>query len=216
LDLSPTLWVDASDASTISDTGGSVDTWSDKSGNGYDLTQGTGSEQPKTGTATINGLNVMEYDGANTQWLSNASMPWNGISLTVFAVYEINASDTDYSLSGGNNTTSYLYLASDGSSSTTINGAMSDTSLYLDSVQFTGTTRDDIHTAVGNAPVIVRATGTSTLADPTGLNVGYQNIQYKFGSGSKVAEIIVVASPTTQQIADTETYLADKWAITLP
>jgi hypothetical protein len=40
-----------------------VSQWDDKSGNGRNVTQGTGASQPTTGTRTINGLNVLDFDG---------------------------------------------------------------------------------------------------------------------------------------------------------
>lgn len=57
------LWLDASDAATITQTAGSVSQWNDKSGNGNHMLQGTGSRQPTTGTRTINGRNVIDFDG---------------------------------------------------------------------------------------------------------------------------------------------------------
>jgi len=216
LELSPVLWVDASDTSTISDTGGSVDTWADKSGNGYHLTQGTAALQPKSGTATINGLNVVEYDGANTQYLLNASMPWAGTSLTVFAVYEINPLDTQYIVAATHNSAGYLYIAVDNNATPTSSGSMTSTSLYVDGVEFTGTTYNDVYDFVGNSPAIVRVTGTSVTYD--GINVGYYGGgtgASRFGYGDKVGEMIVVETPTAGQIADTETYLANKWGITI-
>lgn len=60
-----TLWLDAADTSTITASGGDVSQWNDKSGNASHFTQATGANQPKTGTRTINGKNVIEYDGTN-------------------------------------------------------------------------------------------------------------------------------------------------------
>jgi len=40
------LWLDADDASTITETGGAVSQWDDKSGNARHATQATGSKQP--------------------------------------------------------------------------------------------------------------------------------------------------------------------------
>jgi len=216
LDLSPVLWLDAADTSTITESGGAVSQWDDKSGNGYHLTQGTGAQQPKSGTATINSLNVIEYDGANTQYMLNASMPWAGTSLTVFAVYEINPLDVQYIVAGANNSASYLYIAVDGNAGTTGSGSMTSTSLYVDGVQFTGTTYNDVYDFVGNSPAVVRVTGTSVTYN--GINVGYfggGSGASRFGYGDKIGEMIVVETPTAQEIADTETYLANKWGITL-
>jgi hypothetical protein len=63
LDLNPELWLDAADTATITESSGSVSQWDDKSGNGRNVTQGTGAAQPTTGTQTINGLNVIDFDG---------------------------------------------------------------------------------------------------------------------------------------------------------
>jgi hypothetical protein len=59
------LWLDASDPSTITDSGGSVSQWDDKSGMSNDTTQGTGSAQPATTASTENGRNILDYDGSD-------------------------------------------------------------------------------------------------------------------------------------------------------
>lgn len=65
LSLSPALWLDASDTSTITSSGSpaKVSQWNDKSGNGRNVTQPTGTAQPGTGSTTQNGLNVLTFDG---------------------------------------------------------------------------------------------------------------------------------------------------------
>ena len=65
LDLSPALWLDASDTSTITASSGSVSEWRDKSGNARHVSQGTAASQPTTGTATQNGKNVLSFDGGD-------------------------------------------------------------------------------------------------------------------------------------------------------
>jgi hypothetical protein len=57
------LWLDASDTSTITESGGAVSQWNDKSGNGFNVVQATGANQPTTGTRSINGLNVLDFTG---------------------------------------------------------------------------------------------------------------------------------------------------------
>jgi hypothetical protein len=59
------LWLDATDATTITAVGGAVSQWSDKSGFGSNFTQGTGANQPTTGTRTINSKNIIDFDGTN-------------------------------------------------------------------------------------------------------------------------------------------------------
>ena len=63
-------WFDADDASTITDGGGLVSTWADKSGGAHDL---TATAQPQTGITSINGLNTLYFDGSD--FMSNASFP---------------------------------------------------------------------------------------------------------------------------------------------
>lgn len=58
-------WYDAADTSTITSSSGAVSQWNDKSGNGRNLTQGSGTLQPITGTRSRNGLNVVDFDGTN-------------------------------------------------------------------------------------------------------------------------------------------------------
>lgn len=55
------LWLDASDASTITHSGGAVSQINDKSGNSRHFTQGTSSDQPRINTMTMNGLNVLDF-----------------------------------------------------------------------------------------------------------------------------------------------------------
>jgi hypothetical protein len=74
LSLNPVLWLDAADTTTIIESGGSVSQWNDKSGNGYNVTQSNATNQPTTGTATINGLNVLVFDGSNDS-MTNTAIP---------------------------------------------------------------------------------------------------------------------------------------------
>lgn len=80
------LWLDASDASTITQTAGAVSAWADKSGNGQDVTQGTGSKQPLTGTRTINSLNVIDFDGTDDSMGRGTATDLGGGDQTTFTV----------------------------------------------------------------------------------------------------------------------------------
>lgn len=91
LDYKPSLWLDASDTATITESSGSVSQWNDKSGNDFHVSQGTGANQPVTGTRTINGLNVLDFD-QSTHVLSRATASQlvdSGTGVfTAFAVWE--------------------------------------------------------------------------------------------------------------------------------
>lgn len=65
LTLSPWIWLDASDDSTITQSGGFVSQWNDKSGNGRNVSNGSVTSQPTIGTITLNGLNTIGFNRLN-------------------------------------------------------------------------------------------------------------------------------------------------------
>lgn len=77
LDLSPALWLDASDTSTITASSGAVSEWRDKSANARHFSQATDVRQPTTGSATQNGRNVISFSAPTTStactWLQNGT-----------------------------------------------------------------------------------------------------------------------------------------------
>lgn len=92
-DIITVAWYDASDSGTITESGGAVSSWADKSGNGYDLTQGSGSLQPTTGTRTIgDGLNVIDFDGSEALEALSLPIGTSG-DVAVFMVAEIDVVD---------------------------------------------------------------------------------------------------------------------------
>ena len=82
--LSPEVWLDASDSSTITESGGKVSQWNDKSGNGHHATQSTTDNQPTTNSRQQSGLNVIDFDGNDL--VRNSSFDINTTDLTVFSV----------------------------------------------------------------------------------------------------------------------------------
>lgn len=85
------MWLDASDAGTITESGGAVSQWDDKSDGAHHVSQGTASAQPTTGVTTLNGKNVIDFAG---DWLQAAlASDWtflhDGTSHTIFAVMQM-------------------------------------------------------------------------------------------------------------------------------
>lgn len=86
------LWFDAADASTITESSGAVSQWNDKSGNTYNVTQGTAGARPTTGTTTLNGLNVISFDGGDgLNRIASSVLGQNVSGLTMYAVHTVNA-----------------------------------------------------------------------------------------------------------------------------
>lgn len=79
------LWLDASDTNTITAAAGYVSQWDDKSGNDIHATQGTGARQPLTGSRSISGKNVLDFDGSS-DWMNFAAFDCRG--KYVFAMLE--------------------------------------------------------------------------------------------------------------------------------
>jgi hypothetical protein len=66
IELSLDVWLDAADASTITQSTNVVSTWADKSGNSRNATQSTEIYKPLAGQTTLNGRNVISFDGVDS------------------------------------------------------------------------------------------------------------------------------------------------------
>jgi hypothetical protein len=105
------LWVDASDASTLTlDGSNNVSEWRDKSGNARHLTQGTALNRPSYVTGVLNGLPVVRPNGTSG-WLESAAQTaaaWYGSGtqqITVMLLYGLVAQDpAKNNIVGGLNT----------------------------------------------------------------------------------------------------------------
>lgn len=83
------LWLDAADASTITVSTG-VSVWADKSGNGRNAAQATGGKQPAY-SSTINGKNVVTFQGTDDTMQIGANAAFNATSQTIIVVARQNA-----------------------------------------------------------------------------------------------------------------------------
>ena len=98
LSLSPALWLDASDASTlytdsglttlVAADGDPVGGWLDKSGNTRHATQASGTNKPAYKTAIKNGLSVVRFDGVNDS-LATATFGLSNLTRWVFSVHRV-------------------------------------------------------------------------------------------------------------------------------
>lgn len=85
------VWHDMADTSTITQVAGAVSLINDKFGNGvnYNSTQATGVNQPITGTRTLNGRNVLDFDGTAMflNYGTSVRTQISGTAETTFIVY---------------------------------------------------------------------------------------------------------------------------------
>ncbi len=100
--ITPVAWYDATDASTISQSGGSVSEWRSKVGTSHML-QNISSKRPATGTKQINGRNAIAFDGTDDA-LKTATNPFGSAIQNAMFMGVINigtiSNSTLFSLSG--------------------------------------------------------------------------------------------------------------------
>jgi hypothetical protein len=240
LSLSPALWLDASDASTLFDatTGGSlvaadgaVARWEDKSGNARHATQETGSSQFQRKTGILNGRDILRSSGSPKHMRSALSLA--GLDdATIFAVLHA-SSLTNYqsALRWQESDPSYLVYPW-GSSAIFIHapdGATSGVSSGLVANEWNiGVARRQRNISTGlqtwrnGAAVASRSTANATIApDASQLTLGryslgavqYSSGEYFIGDYAEILVFTTALSTTDRQAV--ESYLASKWNITL-
>jgi len=93
--LTPALWIDFSDASTITLNGSTIAQVNDKSGNGRHFVQGTASLQPALITSFKNGHDVARFDGVNDDLLLGSNTLLKNVTgATIYVVRKWAASPT--------------------------------------------------------------------------------------------------------------------------
>lgn len=219
-------WWDASDANSITDSGGDVSKIDDKSGKDFHLSEGVGSNQPKTNQRTFNGLNVLDHEDT-TQRLSNENWTSPSDDLTLFIVAGVDAiSGATQSMmsigSGGGGTNRYGYDALNTSqfnsrmrlsfqgNPNAINTPHNGPSVYSNTFD---RTNDSIYGHVdGNAWIGPQNYLAATLdVDNVRIGVfrGYDNNQGIDGFWGEYIVVNDISEETRQLI---EGYLAVKWS----
>jgi hypothetical protein len=203
-------WWDASDAGSITESGGLVSQWNDKSTAGNHATASS-TARPTTGTRSLNGRNVLDFDGtANAMATSLA----DAATQTVLFV-----AVSDVASSSGR-------LWSYG---TTNRGVFSDSGTWAFWRQQTSGAILFGATASATSPSVACALFTSnsslttfgsgaqgTTNDPVdssgaSFNIGKETTNFFNGY---IAEIVIYNTAlTTAQRASVEAYLAAKWSI---
>jgi hypothetical protein len=68
------IWLDASDASSLTLNGSTVSQWRDKSGNGFHASQATANNQPTYTSSAVYGRPALSFDGSNDSMRISASL----------------------------------------------------------------------------------------------------------------------------------------------
>lgn len=218
LDLSPAMWLDASDASTITASSGKVSQWSDKSGNGRHMTQGTGLLQPAY-NETKNGKNVVTFD--STTYLNGTVWGPSRDTISIVGVIQnYNSSKATAAFMLGSN--QHVGLTTKTATSPTRVGALLGNVIWL-------TTTTSSHTNWANL-IFRRSGGVNRIRqDSIDLTISAGGASRpNAASGSmwlgglsdglgywRVGEIIVLDNYYLDgtNLTNLEKYLNDKWAI---
>lgn len=211
------LFLDASDSITIAHSSNSVSQWNDKSGNNRNALQADANFQPSTNTRTLNNYNVVEFFGSNKRDHMIATF---GQTLsqpnTIFAVYQYDDIVDDYIYDGLNANDRHALLIEYNDNDLNLFGGVSlesnvapDESPHISSAQFNGSSSffrlDGSQIASGN-------TGSQSLG---GLTVGSRYNKYGNLDGF-IAEIIIFNRLlSSSEVDDVESYLSNKWGISI-
>lgn len=210
LDLSPVLWLDGSDETTMFDatTGGSlvavdaaIARWEDKSGEGNHATQTTGGNQPLRKAAVENGNDVVRFDGSGDRL--GFPRPSGGVDSTWFIVSK--TADVKY-LTMVDSTNQGFFDVTENSGSAASAGSLSP--VYRVNGASVADQRSALLTARGSGVNILTCTGISFTTSTANM-MGFGG----FDALIDMLEIFaVVGTLGVSDIEDMEGYLDTKWS----
>lgn len=205
-------WWDASDTTTITEASGSVSQIDDKSGNNRNLVQSLLADQPATGTATVNGLNVLSYDGDD--WLrASTTFATTASGITMVAVMQHIAED--WTTIGVDASVPFVYAAQDGSTATNLHNGFTGAALRVDGVAQSPVTRQDVYDSMAEKLSVVSVTGVFT-GNPSVLFVPLSYPITGFRPESNWCEAMFYSRQlTTVELGQVEQYLGRKWGVTI-
>lgn len=239
-ELGAVLWFDASDTSTISESGGAVSQWNDKSGNGYHVTQATAANQPTTGSSTLNGLNVISFDGTNDNLVRSTSsiVGKNTSGATTYCVARWTSLGSlsavlAVSAGGGNSGSARLQTQADTSSKAQVGGRTLDADSFATQASSSSLSTADYFIVTGgydyaNTDLYVylgstlegtnnsfQSATTTSNTDSELIRLGASASSLSFFTGY-IAEIVVFNGFHSPSERSTMwTYLANKWGLTI-
>jgi hypothetical protein len=207
---SSVYWLDATDASTISATSGSVSEIRDRLGGTTKLAQGEGSLQPTTGAATINGLNAIDFTGDDKALFNNPDfMPGSSSSF----VFVIRSTDTSsILLTGGGGNRAVGVIQSGASTATHVNAGSPST--FIGGVPLSPATRGALYTGTTGATSIVVVRGANTNVggeDWTEIRLCDYAGPAVFDYTGLIGEFVAMNAPTTSELNALGAYLGTKW-----
>jgi surface protein len=212
-------WYDSADLSTITESSGSVSQWDDKSYNGNDLVQGTGSNQPTYDATGLLSQPTITFDGTTDYLQGTTEAQFDLSAFTIFAVCSGTGSYCGKN-DPGTITTDVSRRKLQMTNTVFNSGKDGDTVAYA-----TNTASPNIRTwASASASShkywlnATKSTSTTTLDLTTYNNVDF-SVGAAFSSGAEkltgdISELIVFnSSLSDSDIASVLSYLNGKWSV---
>lgn len=221
------LWVPSNLASlavwlkgdTLSGTDGdNIATWADSSGNSRDFTQSTEADKPNLEVAELNGLNVVRFTQASTEFLTGPSIGGIGTSCSLFYVVKAVANDSGHGGPGHFGTTinnnhytftdTNIYNGDLSTARKTVGNPSFDVSGW--NIISIASASNDWKFRLGGTQLFTTATNTVGLS--TAPLLGATNGGSAHFNGW-MAEVVLLTDVDTTNRDKVEGYLAHKWGI---
>jgi len=215
-------WYDAANTSSITSSSGFVSEWADSSGNGINAVQATGSLQPAYGPVVCNGV-IVPYFNVD-RLVANASLVGN--ALTVFTVGSKESQGGSFTYSRWASIWKYSATANDYNNTNSILGVWANTIYAYSSNTTIATISSSAVNTIQNSALRLDGSNvkiwsngsTATGTAPTSLNAdritigdASQGTSDSYLNGFVAEHIIYNRALTDQEVADVQTYLANKW-----
>ncbi|CAB4213862.1 Concanavalin A-like lectin/glucanases superfamily [uncultured Caudovirales phage] len=221
------IWLDANDSSTITQSGGRVSVWADKSGNSANALQGTGASQPTYTANGQNGRSVVTYANGNFFQISSQAATDITSSFTFQAALNMTSATGGggnilskgtlgpYRWRFDNNTTNgaitLIIADSDGFSVTTTTTTVSFGVPVILGVRFRAGVAIDFY--VNNIQIYTAATTKTVLStNASAVDVGTVSGSENF-IGQMMEVLVYKKALSDVELGQTVNYLSNKWGI---
>ena len=230
LSLSPTLWLDSSESSTITASGGVISSWADKSGSGNNMTASVLGPRAFWPGVSQNALNTTRIDTANTanSGLAKTTSLHSGVWSCALVVEKIITGTTvksiliqDNTAAGASDRVAQYFRFYNGNLdsiafATTKSAATASIPVSGSGYMIACAVRSASAIKLYSSPsVFSQAAITGTPAAlSSNVRVGFgQGFSGMFPLGGSIAEIVLFNTDVTDSIASLFSYLSGKWGI---
>lgn len=204
-------WLDASNAASISATGGAVDSWTSLAGTNLVLAATT-TARPTTGATTINGNNVIDFNGTTNTIGSAAGTPVLSQPNTMFAVIKPSNTGAHQWINSRSGSRELIYNNGGAWTAFAELGNLAGAS-YAAALTFIG-----CYFADSNSVLYVNDnsyTGSPGSAVLNGLRLGSNSAGSGNWAQGSICEVLIYNSDARPALSSVKSYFNTKWGTAL-